>query len=372
MKLAMRIVLFVLVLLTSASLSYSESIPFDSDRWTIEATQASVEQYMGRQSLFMKGGFAFLNDVEFTDGVLEFDVAFGPERGFVGAVWRMIDFENHEEFYLRPHQSGNPDANQYSPVFNRLSAWQLYHGEGFSAPVTYAFNEWIPVKIVVSGKRAEIYIQDLEQAVLHVPDLKQDAVAGKVGLRVKNFAPARFSNFRYTATEASSLPASQSDVTEGTIAGTIDSWKVSNTFAEVDLSNMINLAEADKLDLTWDNLVCEDSGLANISRLRRLDRSANCVFMRTTITAENAQTKRLDFGYSDRAKVYLNGQLVYDGTNTYRSRDYRYLGTIGYFDALYLQLEAGQNELRIAVAESFGGWGVQARFDDMAGISVGR
>jgi len=33
-----------------------------------------------------------------------------------------------EHFYIRPHQSGNPDANQYTPVFNGVSAWQLYHG----------------------------------------------------------------------------------------------------------------------------------------------------------------------------------------------------------------------------------------------------
>ena len=37
---------------------------------------------------------------------------------------------------LRPaHQMGNPDAVQYTPVFNDISAWQLYHGPGFWAPL---------------------------------------------------------------------------------------------------------------------------------------------------------------------------------------------------------------------------------------------
>jgi hypothetical protein len=59
---------------------------------------------------------------------------------------------------------------------------------------------------------------------------------------------------------------------------------------------------------------------------------------------------------SDRAVVYLNGRPLYRGDDTYRSRDYRFLGSIGWYDALYLPLEAGENELVIAVSEDLGGW----------------
>ena len=38
---------------------------------------------------------------------------------------------------MRPHQVGNPDAIQYTPVFNGLSAWQLYHGDGFWQPARF-------------------------------------------------------------------------------------------------------------------------------------------------------------------------------------------------------------------------------------------
>ena len=55
---------------------------------------------------------------------------------------------------------------------------------------------------------------------------------------------------------------------------------------------------------------------------------------------------------------------VYRGDDTYRSRDYRFLGSIGWYDTLYLPLEQGDNELLIAVSEDFGGWGVQARLLD--------
>ncbi len=80
--------------------------------------------------------------------------------------------------------------------------------------------------------------------------------------------------------------------------------------------------------------------------------------------------KNISFGYSDRVKVYLNGTLLYAGNNGYMSRDYRYLGTIGLFDQLALDLNAGSNELLFAVPESFGGWGIMAAIEDREGVVV--
>jgi hypothetical protein len=53
------------------------------------------------------------------------------------------------------------------------------------------------------------------------------------------------------------------------------------------------------------------------------------------------------------------------GDDTYRSRDYRFLGSIGWYDTLFLPLISGDNDLVVAVSEDFGGWGVQARLADI-------
>ena len=76
----------------------------------------------------------------------------------------------------------------------------------------------------------------------------------------------------------------------------------------------------------------------------------------------------LRFGYSDRVRVFLNGSLLYAGDNGYRSRDFRYLGTIGLFDSVPLALRPGDNELVMAVSESFGGWGVLAKVGEPNGM----
>lgn len=51
-------------------------------------------------------------------------------------------------------------------------------------------------------------------------------------------------------------------------------------------------------------------------------------------------------------------------------RDYRFLGTIGLFDEVYLPLKKGENELWLAVTESFGGWGIKALIEDLAGLTI--
>ena len=89
-----------------------------------------------------------------------------------------------------------------------------------------------------------------------------------------------------------------------------------------------------------------------------------------TINSEKDQTKFFDFGYSDRVVVILNGKPIYKGTNKWRTRDYRYLGTIGLFDGVYLDLKKGKNELLLAVSEDFGGWLVTGKFREDKGLKI--
>jgi hypothetical protein len=327
-----------------------------------------LEEHLGQKSLYLRGGIAYLKDVQFTDGIIEFDVAFSRDRGFFGGVFRMQDPKNYEEFYLRAHQSGNPDALQYTPVYNGMAGWQLYQGKGFGAKTSFRFDTWMHVKLVVSGKFAELYIDDESQPVLFMHDLKRRIKPGLVGVKVPAFAAGHFANFRVTPMKNPLLKLKAVNPAD-TEPGTITAWQVSNAFSESSLQNKTRLSAADKESLTWEALSCERSGLANLSRLVGRTAAANTVFAKIIIESDEPQIKGLDLGFSDRVKVFLNDRLLYAGLNNYRSRDYRYLGTIGYFDRVFLPLEKGKNELWLAVSEDFGGWGIKGRFNDMNGIT---
>jgi hypothetical protein len=360
-------VLAALTLCASISAA-SEPIPFDSPRWQISAEENRIEEYKGKTSLVLRGGLALIEDAEFTDGVIEYFCAFPEGRAFVGATWRVQDAANREEFYIRSHQSGNPDANQYTPVFNGLSAWQLYHGEGFGTPIAYEFDAWIPVKIVVSGDEAEVYIGDLKTPALFIDDLKRETASGAVGLAIPNFGAARYADFSFETADKPELKG-RVERARTAPAGSFTKWQVSDPFAEKTLEGSTEISPSQKNDLNWATLKSEPTGLANLSRVSVLTRETNTVFARVTVVSNRAQSKTLAFGYSDRLRLFLNDHLVYTGNNGYRTRDYRYLGTIGYFDAVTLPLKEGRNELWFAVSESFGGWGVQAAFEDTGGLT---
>lgn len=144
-------------------------------------------------------------------------------------------------------------------------------------------------------------------------------------------------------------------------------WSVSDPFPE-DAVSGATLDPGLVAARTWTMLVAEASGLANLARVHGVRGNRNTVLARTVLRSERAQTARLELGFSDRAVVYLNGRALSRGDDTYRSHDYRFLGSIGWWDTVYLPLGEDENELVVAVSETFGGWGVQARLPAVEGL----
>lgn len=362
----MMMILAAGLLAATAAATEPQEIPFDEERWEVRAREHRFEEHLGRPSLFISEGLATVRDLELTDGIVEFDIAFGPERGFMGGVWRLQEGGNGEEFYVRPHQSGKPDACQYTPILHGLTSWQLYHGEGYGADVDLPPGGWISVRIAVAGDRAEIYVGDLETPAVVVGRLKRPPGPGKVGLNAY-FAPAHYSRFRVQrgTFPLRGTPAKPSPPP----AGSIRTWEVSAPFAEADLADRTEIDPARFADVEWRPLETEETGLANLAHLDGPEEGGDTVIARARLISDRARRVLLRFGYSDRVRVFLDGALLYAGDNGYRTRDFRYLGTIGYFDTVPLSLREGTNELWLAVSESFGGWGVQAHLVNAPGVT---
>lgn len=353
-----------LLLLSGSLAAQSRSVAFDSPEWTFDARQAARVEHLGRPALRLESGMAWLPQAAFTNGIIEFDIAIPRQRGFSGVAWRVQAPGDFEHFYLRHHQSGNPDANQYTPEFHGLSAWQLYYGSAYSAPIAYRFDQWMRVRVVVSGSRAEVYL-DSEKPVLYIPELKREVRTGGLAL-TSSMAGAYFSNFRYEVlpdVELSSKPQPPPP-----LPFAIAEWLISSPFSAARLTDRISAAAF--ADLRWTPLPAEATGITNLARLHGVAKDADTVFARVVIHSRRAQLRRLRFGFSDRAQVYLNGELLYRGDDRYASRDYRFLGTMGLFDELPLRLREGRNELWLAVSEEAGGWGVMAALDSFQDLRI--
>jgi glyoxylase-like metal-dependent hydrolase (beta-lactamase superfamily II) len=348
-----------------------ESVPFDDERWQIEAESSERLTHLGQEALKIQGGTAVIAGTDIDNGIVEFDIATTGERGFAGLVFRQQDAQNYEHFYIRPHQSGKPDANQYTPVFNGVSAWQLYHGDGYGTPVTYKNDEWMHIKVVFAGTRADVYI-DSEKPVMRVSDLKRETAAGLVGVNAANFAPAYFANVRIsTLAKAYELPqivAPSAEMPEGRIRA----WDVSGAFDSSEIASSVTLDQSMLDSQSWTSVDAEISGITNLAATGSSAGGPNTKFARLIIESDHDRLGELKLGYSDAAMVFVNGDLQYRGDNTYMSRDFRYLGTIGLFDTVVLPLVKGENEICIAVTEAFGGWGVMAELADLDGVSISK
>ncbi|SEM91723.1 hypothetical protein SAMN04488505_10740 [Chitinophaga rupis] len=342
-------------------------VPFTSDQWISRQADMVQETYMGRESIFLKAGDIYLKDVGFLDGTIEYDINFPKERNFPGCYFRMQDTAELEIFYVRPHQSGNPDATQYTPFFNGEAGWQLYHGKGYSEAFDLKFDFWHHVKIDVHGLQAEIYIDDMQTPLMKVTELKRAPKAGGIGLS-SGGAPVHYANLQYTLRPA--VASSPAPIPANGTGGLITRWQVSNVVSSSLFEKKYQLTPAIKQGLTWTTQQTEPSGIINFSRFGRLTKTENAVVARISIESGLEQTKTLSFGFSDFVTVYLNGQALYAGADPFMSRDYRFLGSIGFFDKVFLPLKKGTNELWFVVAENFGGWGLQAKFDDMEKISL--
>ncbi|MGF1671721.1 MAG: hypothetical protein ACFCU6_14850, partial [Balneolaceae bacterium] len=195
--------------------------------------------------------------------------------------------------------------------------------------------------------------------------LRRDEESGGLGLW--SLFGAYFSNFRF-------LPQKPSNETMSEPApepGVINNWNLSDAF----LADDVNLTEAPSSENTnWTAAISESNGLVNLSRYLPNDddfdagKSAIGTYAKATITSETDQVKKLHFGYSDNLVIILNGKAIYTGKSGFRSRDPLFQGMIGYHDAIFLDLKEGDNELVFAVTETFGGWGLMAKFEDVTGI----
>ena len=379
----MKYCLIGLTLSTWIITGSAEPVPFDSERWEFHDGEHRVEQYAGQQSLYLKGSKAFLSDVEFTNGIIEYDVLFPSElttlkdpRSFVSGILRLQDTSNFEKFYMRPHRTpADEDGAQYVPEYNNWSSWQLFW-ENHIAPVKFVHDTWTHVKLMFANTQLEVYFGDMETPLLRT-ELKREVKPGKVGVKVDPEPPtafAYFANFSYEITDTP--PFKQPPLTiNDAPAGTVMKWQVSDPFVEAEVKDKLELRESDRSQRTWQSLDADkNTGITNLAMLYGITPQGggdgkNTVFARTVIQSDTNQLKELQFGYTDIGRLYLNGRLMYNESNLFRSRNKTFMGNVGYFNKIYLPLKPGANELWFAVTGLMASWGLKAKLTDFTKVA---
>jgi len=326
-----------------------------------------VLEFLGRPSFHLARGLVYARNVEFENGTIDVDMAADDATRFVGVAFRVKSDDEYEAIFFRPGNSGTTQAVQYTPGFKGANVWQIYTGPGYTAAAEIPRNQWIHLRIVVTGLVAKLYLNQATEPALVVPDLKLGPAKGSIGFW-GHMGGGYFSNLSYTPDSGGSAYATVGK--REFAAGALTDWQLSEVF---DASEKDPAKYPGARGLQWEKVAAENPGMVVINRYRRSpnidspereDRlrgrvaGAKFVFARTVIRSDREQVRKITLGYSDEVVVFLNGKPLYEGNNAMGFRQGNFLGLMDVQgDAVYLPLEKGENELVLAVTEYFGGWG---------------
>jgi hypothetical protein len=347
------------------------TVVMTAEHWQTKENAEFLRQLgFGHGLMRLNSGNAVLKGVTFGDGTIEFDVnTIG--RGAPGIAFRQQDEGNFELLYLRPDPAcpAFRACIQYTPQTHGVLLWDLFPQYETRAPLRE--NGWNHIKMVVSGRRMNIFVNDAASPTLEVGRLEGDAMKG--GLRLQG--PGTFANMVITPDAVDGLsPEPARDRLDGDL-GLVRNWRLSAFSALPDGKDpMYN--EMPGASQEWKTIGTEGGGLVNLSREYGLpvhEPNRAMAWLKTTITSDKKQTKKVDIGWAREVWVFVNGKLAYADKNLYdleaarKAPDGRCSLENGGFT---LPLEAGDNEVAVAVANNFYGWGLILRVSDAEGVHL--
>jgi hypothetical protein len=182
--------------------------------------KAEVVEHIGRHAMRLvrsadaqpdSSMLAILPGIDFHNGTIEIDVAGSPRagadpyaRGFIGLAFRLQDRGAKTELiYIRPTNGRSNDQAMRNHAVQYVSVpgypWEKLRKESPSVYEAYTDlvpDQWTHLKIVVSGVKAQLYVNNAEQPCLLVNDLKLGDSHGAIALWSHETTDGYFANLR--------------------------------------------------------------------------------------------------------------------------------------------------------------------------------
>ncbi len=318
----------------------------------------------------LNSGNAVLKDITFSDGTIEFDVnTIG--RGAPGIAFRQQDENNFELLYLRPDPAcpSFHSCIQYAPQTHGVLLWDFFPQYENRAPLRE--NGWNHIKMIVSGRRMNVFVNDAASPTLEVGRLEGDAMKG--GLRLQG--PGTFANLVITPDAVEGLsPEPVRDSTDGD-RRLLRKWRLS-AFSALPNGKDPTYNDMPGASQDWKPVNSERGGLVNLSREYGLpvhEPNRALAWLKTSITSDRKQSKKVDIGWTREVWLFVNGKLVYADKNIWdREAPKKFPDGLCSLEngSFTLPLEAGDNEVAVALANNFFGWGLMLRLADIEGIHL--
>jgi hypothetical protein len=358
-------------------------IPMEPSYWEYDTSAAEFITYKNTEAVRSKNGMPyqiFLRNYVFASGTIEFDVELSG-MGFPGINFRMSeDRKSADNFYIRSFGPVKPETRttlQYAAVIDGMSIWDL-SDEYQSGAVIYQ-QKWNHVRLVISGKQMKAYVNDATKPSLIVPELESWRDSGSISLS----GNVIYANLvlKLNATEGLNPQAGYISTCNDTRY--LRKWKAG---PEVDfpfgkevvmqlpsMYGTLNRSQLPDSTLQWSAVTAESRGVINLSRMygHKEKDARRAAWLKTSIESDKDQDKILRLGFSDEVWVFINSQIIYVNKNYFGTPQQKNSGRCTIENAeIKLPLKKGKNEILIALANYFYGWGIIARLDDTDGIEI--
>jgi hypothetical protein len=364
----------------SASAATSLNIPLVADAW-----QASGNATFITREAFPNGilqvtseseeGFVALKNTSFDNGTIEFDIKPVGEE-FPGIRFHQQNGDTADMLYFRvsPDCPASQDCLQYVPIIKGRVLWDVYPQYQAAAP--FRENEWNHIRLVISGKRMNVFVNGRTEPSLRVAHLEGEAGTGTIALE----GTAYYANLVLEPGVTDGLDAKPVPDPAANDRRYLVHWQATDPVT-LGATEEPSLSHLPLSASNWSRITADYGGLINLSRFRAAipkGQPRQLVWLRTTLQADRDQVRHVSVGWLREIWVFANGKPVFSGKNLYNVKGARKApdGRLSLQnDGFDLRLHEGANEVVIAIDGNTPdmrgryGWGFIAKLDQAEGIA---
>jgi hypothetical protein len=180
------------------------------DGWRVVNREPEIvtkdgQKYIHFKSSNERGGIAWFENFEFTNGIIEVDIKGQNVKGrsFVGVVFRGLNDSTYDAIYFRPFNFSNQKGHSVQYISHPQFTWFKLRNEN---PGQYENsiipspdpNKFFHVKIVVDRPKIKVYVNGIKEPSLVVNELSGRA-GGVIGLWMDFTSDGTFANLKITS-----------------------------------------------------------------------------------------------------------------------------------------------------------------------------
>ena len=320
-------------------------------------------------------GFVALKDMHFDNGTIEFDIKPVGEE-MPGIRFHQKNGDTADMLYIRvsPDCPASQDCLQYVPIVKSRVLWDVYPQYQASAP--FRENEWNHIRLVISGRRMNVYVNGRTEPSLRVAHLEGDASTGTIAFE----GTAYYANLTLAPGVTDGLdPKAPADPAAGDPRYLVQ-WQGTDPVS-MGTTDHLSLSNMPSSGSRWSPVTADYGGLINLSRFHAptpKQAPAQVIWLHTTVRSNREQMRHVAVGWLREIWVYANGKPVFSGKNLYNVKGGRKApdGRLSLEnDGFDLPLHKGANDIVVAIDGNTPdmrgryGWGFIMRMDQVEGIT---